>query len=148
MEGGNEQRVAIKFCFKANLSATETPVLVQTFMGMRLWTNQTFLGGILDFERKGAGRRWQERWPSKIDKNWGKHCCCCWFGQKWPSNCIMNDGRISEHPQDCSSSDSEREFGKVVCTFCSTLLDTWAKEDQVTSCQDIIAMADASKKFV
>jgi hypothetical protein len=36
MEGGNEQGVAIKFCFKANLSATETPVLVQTFMGMRL----------------------------------------------------------------------------------------------------------------
>ena len=29
MDGGNEQRVAIKFCFKAGLSATETLVLVQ-----------------------------------------------------------------------------------------------------------------------
>jgi len=31
---------------------------------------------------------------------------------------------IAEHPQDCSSSDSERGFWKekVVCTFCSTLL--------------------------
>jgi hypothetical protein len=29
MDGGNEQRVAIKFSFKADLSATETPVLVQ-----------------------------------------------------------------------------------------------------------------------
>jgi len=29
MEGGNEQRFAIKFCFKAGLSATETLVLVQ-----------------------------------------------------------------------------------------------------------------------
>ena len=40
-----------------------------------------------------------------------------------------NDSRIFEHPQGCSSSDSERGFGKekVVCTFCSTLLDTWAK---------------------
>jgi hypothetical protein len=28
MDGGNEQRVAIKFCFKAGLSATETLVLV------------------------------------------------------------------------------------------------------------------------
>jgi hypothetical protein len=39
---------------------------------------------------------------------------------------IKNDSRIFEHPQDCSSSDSERGFGKekVVCTFCSTLLDT------------------------
>jgi len=24
---------------------------------------------------KGTGRRWRERWPSKIDSNWGKHCC-------------------------------------------------------------------------
>jgi len=29
MDGGNEQRVAIKFCFETGLSATETPVLVQ-----------------------------------------------------------------------------------------------------------------------
>jgi hypothetical protein len=29
MDGGNEQRVAIKFCFKAGLSATERLVLVQ-----------------------------------------------------------------------------------------------------------------------
>jgi len=28
MGGGREQRVAIKFCFKAGLSATETVVLV------------------------------------------------------------------------------------------------------------------------
>ena len=58
-----------------------------------------------------------------------KHCCCCWFGQKWPSNRIKSDSRIFEHPEGSSSSNSERGFGKekVVCTFCSTLLDTWAK---------------------
>ena len=79
--------------------------------------------------RKGPGRRWRERWPSKIESKWGKHCCCCWFGQKWPSNPIKNDSRIFEHSQDCSSSDSERGFGKekVVFTFCSTLLDIGAK---------------------
>ena len=33
MDGGNEQRVAIKFCFKAGLSATETTVLVQKGYG-------------------------------------------------------------------------------------------------------------------
>jgi hypothetical protein len=79
--------------------------------------------------RKGAGRRWRERWPSKIDSNWGKHCWCCCFCQKWPSNRIKNDSRLFEHPQDYSSSDSEREFGKekVVCTFCYIILDTWAK---------------------
>ena len=33
MDGGIEQRVAIKFCFKADLSATETPVLVPKAYG-------------------------------------------------------------------------------------------------------------------
>ena len=33
MDGGNEQRVAIKFCFKAGLSAIETLVLVQKAYG-------------------------------------------------------------------------------------------------------------------
>jgi hypothetical protein len=33
MHGGNEQRVAIKFCFKAGLSATETLALVQKIYG-------------------------------------------------------------------------------------------------------------------
>jgi len=47
-------RVATKFCFKAGLSVTETLVLVQNVMGMRLWTDQTFLGGILNFEMEGS----------------------------------------------------------------------------------------------
>jgi hypothetical protein len=33
MDGGNEQRVAIKFGFKAGLSVTETLVLVQMAYG-------------------------------------------------------------------------------------------------------------------
>jgi hypothetical protein len=33
MDGGNEQGIAIKFCFKAGLSATETLVLVQKAYG-------------------------------------------------------------------------------------------------------------------
>ena len=33
MDGGNEQRVAMTFCFKAGLSATETLVLVQKDYG-------------------------------------------------------------------------------------------------------------------
>ena len=98
-------------------------------MGMRLWTDKRFWVVFSISRWKGAGRRWRERWLSKINSNWGKHCCCCWFGQKWPSNRIKNDSRICEYPQDCSSSDSKRGYGKeeVVCTFCSTLLDTWVK---------------------
>jgi len=41
MYGGNEQRVAIKFCFKAGLSATDTIVLVQKAYGNETlnWSN-------------------------------------------------------------------------------------------------------------
>ena len=49
---------------------------------------------------------------SKIDSNWGKHCCCYWFAQKLTLNSIKNDSRIFEIPQGCSFSDSERGFGK------------------------------------
>jgi hypothetical protein len=33
MNGGNEQRVAIKFCFKVSLSATETLLMMQKAYG-------------------------------------------------------------------------------------------------------------------
>jgi hypothetical protein len=33
MDGGNEQKVAVKFCFKVGLSATETLALVQKAYG-------------------------------------------------------------------------------------------------------------------
>ena len=58
MDGRNEQRVAIKLYFKPGLSATETLVLEQKAYGMRLWIDQTFLGGILDFEKEG---RWKKK---------------------------------------------------------------------------------------
>jgi hypothetical protein len=50
MVGGNERRVAIKFCFKAGLSATETIVLVQKSYGNEALNRPNFLGGIIDFE--------------------------------------------------------------------------------------------------
>jgi hypothetical protein len=50
MDGGNEQRVAIKFCFKAGLFAKETLVLVQMAYGSKALNRSYFLGGIQDFE--------------------------------------------------------------------------------------------------
>jgi hypothetical protein len=68
MDGGNEQRVAIKFCFKASLSATETLVFVQKAYGNEAPIKRfSVVFSILKW--KGAGRRWRERWPSKIDSN-------------------------------------------------------------------------------
>jgi len=48
---------------------------------------------------KRTGRRWREKWPSKIGSNWGKHCCCYWFGQKWLSNRIKNDSNLWTSPR-------------------------------------------------
>ena len=50
MDGGNEQRVAIKFCFKASLSTTETLVLVQKAYG----------NGVLN---RSNVSRWHSRFP-------------------------------------------------------------------------------------
>jgi len=47
-------RVAIKFCFKAGLSATETLVLVQKAYGNEALKRSNFLGDILDFETEGS----------------------------------------------------------------------------------------------
>jgi hypothetical protein len=49
MDGGNEQRFAIKYCFKAHLSATETLVLVQKAYRNEALNRSNFLGGILVF---------------------------------------------------------------------------------------------------
>ena len=63
MDGGNKQRVAIKFCFKASLSVTETLILVQKAYGNEAlnWSNvfswySRFQGGrelVEDDERGG-----------------------------------------------------------------------------------------------
>jgi hypothetical protein len=49
MDGGNEPRVAIKFCFKAGLSATETLVLLYKSYGNVALNRSNVLGGGLDF---------------------------------------------------------------------------------------------------
>jgi hypothetical protein len=54
VDGGNEQRVVIKFCFKDSLSATETLVLVQKAYGKEAANRSNVLGGIHDFEREGS----------------------------------------------------------------------------------------------
>jgi hypothetical protein len=50
----------------------------------------------------------------------------------------------------CSSADSERGFEKerVVYTFCPHSLTSEQTEDRVSSCQDIIAMAEVVKNVL
>jgi hypothetical protein len=53
MDGGNEQRDTIKFCFKAGLSVTETLVLVQKAYGNEAVSRSDVLCGIHDIETEG-----------------------------------------------------------------------------------------------
>jgi hypothetical protein len=54
MDDGTEQTVAIKFCFKAGLSASETLLLVRKAYGDEVLNRSKILGGILDFETEGS----------------------------------------------------------------------------------------------
>jgi hypothetical protein len=47
-------RVAIKCCFKAGLSAAETLLLVQNGYGNEALNRSNVLGGIQDFETEGS----------------------------------------------------------------------------------------------
>ena len=70
MVGGTEQRVAIKFCLKAGLSATDTLVLVQKAYGNET-LNRSNLYSLYSGFRDGRDlvEDDEERWPSKIDSN-------------------------------------------------------------------------------
>jgi len=119
MDGASEQRVAIKFCFKAGVSATETLGLVQKPYGNEAlnrskvfsWYSRFRDGRELVENDERGGRLKSTRTEVNITAF---------------ADLVKNESRIFDHPQDCSSSDSERRFEKekVVCTFCSTLLDT------------------------
>ena len=54
MDSGNEQRVAIIFCFKASASATNTLILVQKAYGNEILNGSNILGCILDLETEGS----------------------------------------------------------------------------------------------
>ena len=67
MDGGNEQRVAIKFCFKAGLSATETLVLVQKASGNEALNRSNVFRWYSRFRDGRELVEDDERLPSKID---------------------------------------------------------------------------------
>jgi len=67
MDGRNEQRVVIKFCFKAGLSATETLVLGQKAYGNKALNRSNVLGLYSRFRDGRELVEDDEFWPSKID---------------------------------------------------------------------------------
>jgi hypothetical protein len=145
MDGGNERRVAIKFCFKAGLSATETLVLVHKAYGNEALNQSNVF-------------KWYSRFPDRRkliedDKRGG-----CPKSTQTEVNfaavadLVKNDHRITSRmvaeslniPKILKEDLGKR---KLCACFAPHSLTPEQRENQVTSCQDIITMADADKNF-
>ena len=150
MDGGNEQRVAIKFCFKAGLSATETLVLVQKAYGNEAlnrsnvfrWYSRFRDGRELVEDDERGGRPKSTRTEVNIAA---------------VADLVKNDRRIASRmiaeslniPKTVVLRILKEDLGKrkLCARFVPHSLTPEQREDRVTSCQDIIAMADADKIF-
>jgi histone-lysine N-methyltransferase SETMAR len=150
MDGGNEQRVAIKFCFKAGLSATETLVLVQRAYGNEAvnrskifrWYSRFRVGRELVEDDERGGRPKSTRTEVNIDA---------------VADVVKNDRRSASRmiaeslniPKTVVLRILKEDLVKrKLCTrFVPHSLTPEQREDRVTSCQDIIAMADAEKNL-
>jgi len=142
MDGGNEERVAIKFCFKA----TESLVSMQKSLNRSKvfrWYSR-FRDGrelIEDDERGGSPK------STRTDVNIAA-----------VADLVKNDRRtasrmIAEYlniPNTVVLQILKKDLGKrqLCARFVPHSLTPEQREDRVTSCQDIIAMADANKNFL
>jgi hypothetical protein len=129
MDGGNEKRVAIQFCFKAGLSATETLVLVQNAdrnevlnrSNVFRWHSRFGDGRELveDDERRGRPK------STRTEVNIAAVADLVKNGRRIASIMIAGSLNIPK----TVVLRTERGFvkEKVLYTFCSTLLDTRAK---------------------
>ena len=151
MDGGNEHRVGIKFCFEAGLSATETLVLVQKAYGNEAVKRSgvfrwyfRFRGGrevVEDDERGGRPK------STRTEVNIAA-----------VADLFKKDRRIASRMIAESLNNPEPEVIRILkgdlgkrrlCErFDPHSLTPEQREDRVTPCQDIIAMADADKFFL
>jgi histone-lysine N-methyltransferase SETMAR len=149
-DGGNEQRVAIKLCFKTGLSATVKLVLVQKAYGNKAlnrsnvfrWYSRFRDGRQLVEDDKRGGRLKSTRTEVNIAA---------------VADLIKNDRRIASRMIAESLNIHKtvvlrilkEDLGKrkLSARFVPHSLTPEQREDRITSCEDIIAMADADKNF-
>jgi hypothetical protein len=151
MDGGNEQRVVVKFCFNAGLSATETLVLVQKAYGNEtlnrskvfMWYFR-FRGGrelAEDDERGGRPKSTQNEVNIAAVADLVKN------GRRIASRMIAEFLNIPKTLVLRILKEVLRKRKLCAC-FVPQSLTPEQRDDRVTSCQNIIAMADEDKKFL
>jgi hypothetical protein len=150
MDGGNEQRVAIKFCFKAGLSATETLALVQ-----KAYLNEAF--------NRSNVFRWYSRFREgrdlveDDDRGDRPKSTRSEVNIAAVDYLVKNDRRIASRiiaeslniPDTVVLRILNEDLGKkkLCARFFSHFLTPEQREYRATSCEDIIAMADADNKI-
>ena len=143
-------RVALKFCFKAGLSATETLVLVQkaygnealNWMNVFRWYSQFWDGRELVDDDERGGRPKSTQTEVNIAA---------------VADLVKNDHQIASRmvaeslniPKTVVLQILREDLGKwkLCARFVPHSLTPEQREDRVTSCQDIFAMANADKTF-
>jgi len=151
MDGGNEQRVAIQFCFKAGQSICDrnTSVGATGYGNEALnrsnvfrWYSQ-FQDGreLVEYERGGCPKSTRTE----------VHIAAV-------ADLVKNDSQIASRtiaeslniPKTVVPRILKEDLGnrKLCAHFILHSLTPELKEDRVTSCQDIITMADADKNFL
>jgi len=127
MDSGNEQRVAIKFCFKAGLSATDTLLLVQKAYGNEAVNRSNVFRWCSQFRDRRELVEDDER--SVCPKSTWTEVNTAAVADLVKNNRRITSRMIAESlniPKTVVLRILKEDLGKkVVCTFCSTLLDTW-----------------------
>jgi hypothetical protein len=151
MYGGNEQTVAIKFCFKAGLSATETQILVQKACWNEALNRSNLFRWYSGFRDGRELVENDERGDRPKSTRTEVHIAAV-------ADLVKNDCRIASRmiaeyvniPKTVVLRILKEDLGKrkLCARFVSHFLTPEQREDRVTSCKDIIAMADADKIFL
>jgi len=148
MDGGNEKRVDIKFCFKAGLSATETLVLVQKAYGNEALNRSNVLRwysrlrdgrGLVEDDERGGRPKSTRTEVDIVAADFAKN------DRRIASVMIAESLNI---PKTVVLRILKEDLGKrkFRARFVPHSLTPEQREDLVTSCQDI-AMGDADNFF-
>jgi hypothetical protein len=143
MDSGNEQRAAIKFCFKAGLSATETLVL-----GLKAYGNEALNRSNVFrwYSRSQDGRELVED-----DERGGRpKLTRTEVNSAAVADLVIASRMVAEFfniPKTVVLQNLKEDLGKrkLCARFVPHSLTPEQREDRVTFCQDIIAMANADK---
>jgi hypothetical protein len=150
MYGGNEHRVAIKFCFKAGLPATETLVLVQKAYGNDTLNPSNVFRWYYRFRDRRVLVEDDERGGRAKSTQTEVNIAAV-------ADLVKNDHRIASRkiaeslniPKTVVLWILKEDLGKrkLYTCFVPHSVTPEQREDGITSCQDIIVMADANKNF-